>query len=267
MLDNTAVTVARGVPDSLIVTRARGEDRIIVSGTMSASAPAETTILSVRSPATHFLHALKVRLAARGITTGGALRTGRATGQVFLGQIVRPLAPVLRRTNAMSDNLAAESLLKVIAADLHGGPGSADDGLEAVGAYLAGTGSAPHSMIRADGSGVSWYNAIAPDDVIAVLRDQYSRQSTFDAYYRSLALAGFDGTLESRMGETAASGRVRGKTGTLTGVSSLSGYATTLANERLAFCIVINHFPGSVRLLRSWQDALLADLVRLAPAR
>ncbi len=265
-VENTALTIARGSPDSLAVTRARGEDRIVVGGTMSLSAPPETTVLSVRSPADHFLRALKERLARRGIGVGGGLRAGTATGPLFLGAIARPLGPVLHRVNAMSDNFAAECLLKVIAAERSGVPGSADDGLAAVGEYLTGAGIAPRTMIMADGSGVSWYNAVAADDLTALLRDQYARPATFGAFYRSLASAGRDGTLGSRMGGTVAAGRLRGKTGTLTGVSAISGYLTTLANERLAYCIMINHFPGPVRLLRSLQDGLLADLVRLAPA-
>lgn len=267
LVDNTAVTIARGSPDSLVVTRARGEDRIVVGGTMSLSAPPETTILSVHTPSGHFLRALKEHLARRGIGVGGGLRTGVATGPLFLGAIARPLEPVLHRVNAMSDNFAAECLLKVIAAERSGVPGSADDGLAAVGEYLSGAGIATRTMILADGSGVSWYNAVAPDDLIALLRDQYGRPSTFDAFYRSLAGAGRDGTLWARMVGTGAAGRLRGKTGTLTGISTISGYLTTLANERLAFCIMINHFPGPVRLLRSLQDGLLADLVRLAPER
>ncbi len=267
LVGNSAVTIARGTPDSLVVTRARGEDRIIVEGTISLSAPPETTVLSVRAPAVYFLQALKERLARRGIALAGDVRTGEATGPVFLGELARPLDPVLRRTNTMSDNFAAECLLKVIAAERRGVPGSAADGLTAIGEYLAGAGIDTGEMIRADGSGVSWYNAVAPDDVIALLRDQYGRQSTFGSFQQSLALAGHDGTLGSRMGGTAAGGRLRGKTGTLTGVSTIAGYITTLSNERIAFCVMINHFPGHVRVLRSLQDGLLSDLARLAPGR
>ncbi len=267
IVDNVSGTLPEGKPDSLVVTRARGAEMIVIRGTMSLSSPPETTTFSVRSPAFHFLQALRDRLAARGIDVEGGLLTGETAGPVFLGQIGRPLGTVLQRINKFSDNLAAESLLKVLAAEMSGAPGSSECGLAAVRSYLSGIGIDPRSVITADGSGVSWYNAVTPDNIIAVLRDQYSRKSTFGEFYGSLARAGYDGTLGNRMNGTAASGRIMAKTGTLTGVATLSGYVTTLSHDLLAFSIMVNHFPGKIQELRSLQDSILGDLVRLNPDR
>jgi D-alanyl-D-alanine carboxypeptidase/D-alanyl-D-alanine-endopeptidase (penicillin-binding protein 4) len=121
-------------------------------------------------------------------------------------------------------------------------------------------------MILADGSGVSWYNAVTPGDIVAVLTDQYRRKSTFGTFLASLPVAGVDGTLKSRMGGAETAGRIYAKTGTITGVSTLSGYATTLSNELLAFSIMINHYPGKTDALRDLQDRILTELVRLRPA-
>ncbi|HLF14731.1 MAG TPA: D-alanyl-D-alanine carboxypeptidase/D-alanyl-D-alanine-endopeptidase, partial [Bacteroidota bacterium] len=266
-IDNVTRTLPGGEPDSLVVTRAMGADRVVVRGTMNASAIPETTVFSVRDPALHLLQALRNRLGARGIEVEGGLRTGETMGPVFLGEIGRGLGTVLRRINKISDNLAAESLLKVLGVETAGAPGSSGSGLGAIRAYLVRAGLDPGSLITADGSGVSWYNAVTPDDIIAVLRDQYSRKATFGEFYGSLARAGDDGTLETRMKETPAAGRVVAKTGTLTGVSTISGYITTLSHDLLAFSIMINHFPGKIQRLRSLQDSMLADLVRLDPER
>ena len=266
-IGNDASTVPRGAADSLVVTRMRGFDRIVVGGTLAAGAQPETTVVSVRRPALHFLHALRERLIARGIPVGGGLLAGRASGPERLGTIEHGLRAVVTRINKLSDNLAAESLLKTLAARLSGEPGTAELGLDAVKGYLASAGIDPASVILADGSGVSWYDAVTPADIVAVLRDQYSRASTFPSFFASLPRAGDDGTLASRMAGTAAEDRVSAKTGTLTGVSALSGYATTLTHDLIAFSIVLNHFPGKPRELRALQDSVLNDLVLLGPGK
>lgn len=266
-IDNRSATVPRNAADSAVVTRSRGFDRIVVRGTMSLGSPPETVAVSVRHPALHFLHALREALAARGIVTGGGIRAGGSPAAVLLGSIGHGLEAALGRLNTQSDNLAAEALLKVLGSRATGLPGSAADGLAVVAAYLRGIGIDPAGVILADGSGVSWYNALAPADIVAVLRDQYGRASTFGAFYRSLARPGRDGTLSARLAGTPAAGRVAAKTGTLTGVSALSGYIATRSHDLLAFSIVVNHFPGKVARLRAIQDAILGDLALLDPDR
>jgi D-alanyl-D-alanine carboxypeptidase/D-alanyl-D-alanine-endopeptidase (penicillin-binding protein 4) len=266
-LDNEGGTIAVDGQDSLAVTRERGADRIVVRGTMRRSSPEDTTSFSVRNPSLHFLHALREKLQSRGVTVGGAVRIGEAAGTVFLGQIERRIGPVLRRINKASDNFAAECLLKTLDARTHGAPGTSAGGIDAIRGYLAGVGIDSGATIIADGSGVSWYTVVTADDIIAVLRDQYARKSTFGEFHASLPKAGYDGTLGSRMAGGISAGRIAAKTGTLTGVSTLSGYVTTLSHDMLAFSILINHFPGKIQRLRALQDAILEDLVRLDPGR
>ncbi len=266
-IDNVSLTLGEGAADSVVVTRARGENRVIIRGTMSISSPPDTTTISVRSPELHFLQYLKARLVSRGIEVRGALRTGADAGVVFLGQIERPLGPVLTRINKVSDNLAAECLLKTLSIETAGSPGTSAGGLRAIGSYLAAAGIDQGTVIAADGSGVSFYNVIAPADIIAVLQDQYSRKATFGEFFRSLPRSGYDGTLSGRLKGPDAAGRISAKTGSLTGVSTLSGYVTTLSNDLVAFSIMINHYHGKTQRLRAWQDAILNDLVRLDPHR
>ena len=228
----------------------------------AASAPREVE-LSVFAPADFFLEALRSALAARGIVVQGKSRPGAVGGPVFLGRTERPLVAVLDRVNKISDNIAAENLLKILGAETAGPPGSAKTGLRAVAAYLGGAGIDSGSTILADGSGVSWYNAVTPGDITMVLTDQYRRQGTFGRFLASLPVAGMDGTLKNRHASTDVRGRISAKTGTITGVSTLSGYAFTYSGELLAFSMMFNHYPGDTDGLRAVQDSVMAEILRL----
>ena len=123
------------------------------------------------------------------------------------------------------------------------------------GLYLYGT----H---WADGSGLSREDMMSAQVIVDLLRaaDGARWRETFIG---ALPVAGVDGTLRKRMCAGPARGRVRAKTGTLTGVSALSGYVETIGDERLAFSLVMNGFGCDVVRVRRMQDQVCEALVRL----
>ena len=80
--------------------------------------------------------------------------------------------------------------------------------------------------------------------------------SLFPTFQHSLPIAGVDGTIRTRMGGTAARGNLRAKTGSLSGVTALSGYVQTAGGESLTFSILMANTPGSVRQYRMVQDRI-----------
>ena len=90
-----------------------------------------------------------------------------------------------------------------------------------------------------DGSGLSRGNLAAPRDVGRLLLDA-RQQPWFDAFYRSLPLAGVSGTLHDRMHGMRASGRCRAKTGTLSGVTALAGYCRAPDGDPITFALLMN---------------------------
>ncbi len=165
--------------------------------------------------------------------------------------------------NKVSDNLAAEAMLKTIAARKAGIPGSAHGGIQLMHQFLSTAGIDTNRIAVADGSGLSRYNLTSPAAVIGLLKHMYADTVNFPVYYHTLPIAGVDGTIGRRMQGSLAAGNLRAKTGTLSGVTALSGYVQTLDGEWLAFSILMQHYPGSSRDYRAVQDAVGALLAGL----
>jgi D-alanyl-D-alanine carboxypeptidase/D-alanyl-D-alanine-endopeptidase (penicillin-binding protein 4) len=108
-----------------------------------------------------------------------------------------------------------------------------------------------------DGSGLSRSNRAAPREV-AQLLDALRDQPGFSDLYASLPVAGRDGTLAPRMRSGPARGNCRAKTGTLTGVSALSGYCTTRSGRTLVFSVLMNR--ANVYTARAVQDRVAQTL-------
>ena len=136
-----------------------------------------------------------------------------------------------------SDNLYAESVFYQIAASQGVRPAKASHARQLIRKTLQRAGITGQYKI-ADGSGLSLYNYVTPELLTRLLIYAYRKPDIIRSLYISLPIAGEDGTLKKRMRGTPAQINVRAKTGTLTGISSLAGYALALNNHMLAFCII-----------------------------
>jgi len=266
----------------------RGQSRGVVelSGTIPVTSGGWGTWLIVQEPAVFAAQLLRQLLEARGVVITGGTRavTGDAPARAqlmlqrskggrndpFSGAIAvrrsAPLDEIVSMINHRSHNLSAELALRSIGR-VAGNSGTFASGARVVQGYLTQTvGIAPTAVQVTDGSGLSLLDEATPRSLVQLLSFE-RRAGGSQAFYRSLPLVG-DG-MRTRMTETAAYGRLRAKTGTLTGVSALSGYVTTAGGEELAFSLMVNHSPSTSRA-RAVQDSVgawLADWVRDAPAR
>jgi D-alanyl-D-alanine carboxypeptidase/D-alanyl-D-alanine-endopeptidase (penicillin-binding protein 4) len=144
------------------------------------------------------------------------------------------LMPMLKE----SDNLYAEALFFQIAASQSARPAKAAHARQLIKRELskAGVTGVPYRI--ADGSGLSLYNYVTPELMVKLLIYAYRNTKVFMQLYPALPVAGQDGTLKKRMTGPYTNGKVKAKTGTLTGISSLAGYLTTANNHVLAFSII-----------------------------
>jgi D-alanyl-D-alanine carboxypeptidase/D-alanyl-D-alanine-endopeptidase (penicillin-binding protein 4) len=190
------------------------------------------------NPATFAASVLRKTLKADGITPGHAAARQEAPSdaKVIASVTSPPMSVLVRLTNKDSDNFFAETLLKDIGRDTSGGAGTTTAGVAAVRSFASSVG-ARVSLI--DGSGLDHGDRAAPRDVVRLLMAERSRPE-FDAFYDSLPIAGVDGTIHDRMRSGPAKRNCHAKTGSLIGVSALSGYCTTRSGREVAFSFLMN---------------------------
>ncbi|HET7120040.1 MAG TPA: D-alanyl-D-alanine carboxypeptidase/D-alanyl-D-alanine-endopeptidase [Solirubrobacterales bacterium] len=142
---------------------------------------------------------------------------------------------IVDTTDVYSDNFFAETLIKLLGARLGGG-GTTAAGAAVVEAFARSHGSGVHAV---DGSGLTRSNRASPRQVVNLLLAMRTDPAG-DQFIQDLALAGHEGTVASRMRGTAAYGRCRTKTGTITGVSNLSGYCFNPSGRVMVFSVLMN---------------------------
>ncbi len=260
---NQSTTVPADSPSALIVTRdwLNRKNKILISGGVKLSVPdslIDTTWINIYKPENFFLSLLKEKLEEDGITVTGKnyiAVTPDYAKNIF--NINRTLDSVIIYTNKISYNLGAEMILYSLAEKFYGKPAHWQNGVSMIDSLISLCGLDPKDYRIVDGSGVSHYNLISTELITAILKYFYSNNpELFKILYSSFPVAGVDGTLRNRMKNSPAENNVHGKTGSLSGASSLSGFLHSANNHLVAFSIIINNFVQSSSKARDIQDEI-----------
>jgi D-alanyl-D-alanine carboxypeptidase/D-alanyl-D-alanine-endopeptidase (penicillin-binding protein 4) len=155
-------------------------------------------------------------------------------------------------TDVYSNNYFAEMLIKLLGARF-GGAGTTAAGANVVEAFSRDYGSTVQAV---DGSGLTRSNSASPREVIDLLLGM-QEDPAGEEFIQDLALTGQEGTVASRTEGTAAYGRCRTKTGTISGVSNLSGYCFNRSGRVMAFSILMASV-GNLSLAHLNQDRIAA---------
>jgi D-alanyl-D-alanine carboxypeptidase/D-alanyl-D-alanine-endopeptidase (penicillin-binding protein 4) len=164
---------------------------------------------------------------------------------------------VISQVNQASDNLGAEALLRWL---------DPDRPMERLTTVLTDLGLDPAAYRLVDGAGLSRQNLVSPEAIVQLLTIM-ARSPHAQIYENSLPIAGETGTLANRFRDTPLAGRLRAKTGTLTGVVALSGYLDHPEWGPVAFSLMIDHANTPTRDLRAALDQVVLWLygVRSCP--
>ena len=274
-IDNRLRTTARG-ERRLHIAREPGSGQLRVWGELPVSDKGSSEILGVHEPALYAARAFYDALARRGVAIAGRasvrhvfpnqvadLRRGpapeRQPGFELARRVSPPLIEDLRVTDKVSQNLHAELTLRAVALARRK-IGSREAGLEELKAFLDEVGVEREAYTFHDGSGLARLNLVTPATVVKLLRYMHASPAR-EGWLSLLPVGGQDGTLEKRFTGSAAAGRIRAKTGTLSHVSALSGYAERRQGAPLAFSILVNNYNAPSGEVRAVIDTICSLMV------
>jgi D-alanyl-D-alanine carboxypeptidase/D-alanyl-D-alanine-endopeptidase (penicillin-binding protein 4) len=233
-----------------------------ITGKLAAGASKKFTFIA-KEPENHFARIFCELLKERGIRISGNARASQEqipvrennTSLLYV-HYSEPLSEIIKIINKKSHNLYAESLLQTIGAEVDG-EGSREKGSSAERDIISQMGLGQVDLF--DGCGLSRQNEVSPLQVVNLLKYMHE-QPYWDVFYKSLAIGGIDGTLEGRFSQPDFCGRVYAKTGSIGGVSALSGYLTAKNGKMFAFSIMVNNTYRS-KLARRVEDYICKLLI------
>jgi len=273
LVENNVTTSAADVKSDLTLMRDPGANLVVVRGTMPARSAPRKLILAIEEPAQHAAGVLKRLLEERGIKVDGLARAkheltkAQEDPTVLAEHVSVPLGEAVKLVNKISQNLHTEMLLRTVARQ-SGVWATPDDLMKVPQDFYASAGVAPDDVIQTDASGLSRHDLVTPRAIVTLLAFS-QKQPWFDIYYSSLPVAGVDGTLEDRMKNTPAAGRIHAKTGSVKHVRTLSGFAETPSGRRLIFSFLSNNQGGKNEAADALTELCVAMLeeFNVAPPR
>jgi len=291
VFSNRTQTVAANRRREINFYRPLGQNVIYVTGQMPLSETNFTGDVTMSNPAGLFVELFREALRRNGVKVSGATRTinwldrqGQPleqNGLVELGAVEsRPMRELNVAVQKPSQNLYTDLMLAHVGSlereqvlaernaritnaveSVVGTTSSEDYGIRELDKFLAKAGVKRGDVRFEEGSGLSRNNLTTPNATIALLQFM-SRHPEAKSYHDALPIAGRDGTLRNRLKGTRAEGNVRAKTGTLRWANSTSGYVTTAAGEKLAFCLMLNRYvaPATEFSARAELDKVIVQL-------
>ena len=294
-LDNRIITTPAGTGRKFFVNREPGSTVLTLWGNMPLDDAGANEALAIEDPAEFAAGLFRQLLEKRGIVIYGKQRTrhtelatlstfsvtalapsrGGSDGPprplknnqpvVLASNESKPLLEDLRVVNKVSQNLHAEILLRLLGRE-RGTAGTIEGGLEVMRGFLNQVGIPSDQYVFYDGSGLSRQNLVTPHAIVQMLR--YAATQPWGAAYKStLPLSGVDGSLSDRLNAPRLQSRIYGKTGSLGGVKTLSGYATTDSGETVVFSILSNNSNLPAKRVNDTIDQLVQAIVEDAAGR
>ena len=252
---NSARSVSHDVAANVQIFRPYDANYLVVTGNIPLGGTVDNTA-TVADPARFAATLFRQALVRQGIAVDGPTFSGHTPGHktvTLASHQSLPMSAYLAKMDKPSDNLLAESLFRMVGA-VKGRGGTYASGESVAGPFFRSLGIDTDTLTLADGSGVSRRNFVTARAVTELLVAMHGK-TDWKAFYDSLPIAGVDGTLRLRMAGTPAAGDVHAKTGSLTGVSCLSGYVTARDGTLYAFSLLMNNFAGGIGPAHTAQDA------------
>jgi len=259
LIINEGITVNEKEKDTISLNPLGLEAKLKIMGNLSVNNSEDNWWLSIPNPSQYFQDSLEDILAKNQIKVGevNIINEGKNFNLEDADLLLEFQSPNSQKlvtvTNQDSNNLYAEILLNYLTGD-------GDDKFTSQKKILEELGISKNDYRLKDGSGLSRQNLVTPQSLVALLK-LMEKTNYGDTFRNSLSLAGVNGTLKNRFqNDDNIKGNLWAKTGTLTGVSALSGYLYIKGKDRLIFSIIVNNSPSSGKDLRDTIDNLVKTL-------
>ena len=223
-------------------------DVIKVKGTYGTQNGELSVFRNITKPDYWSGYNLKSFLKQRGIEVVGKVRLGEkpSAARIVAKAQGLTLSHAIAAMLKVSNNYMAEMVTKNLGASAQSGePASMEAGLEAIRKFLDRQGVKRADYSLTSPSGLSRRNKFRPKDLHDLLHKLRLTLVNFPEFLAAQSIGGTDGTLAERMKGTVAQGRIRGKTGTISGVVCLAGYAMRPDGEVITFAFMINGDSGT----------------------
>jgi len=254
-IENQAITAPQNTPYNVEIEGVLAKPILKITGELASDSGPDIWGLAVPDPSQYFKESFIKILRDRGIQVSSSSidnRTFSLPRGTKLTTIYSDYLDILvTKTNQESNNFYAETLFQILKNRF-----SEESGGDAIELVLSELGIDADSYSLNDGSGLSRQNLVSPQAIVKTLQVM-AKSPQAEIYRDSLAVAGVSGTLKKRFLNTPINGKLQAKTGTLTGVSSLSGYLELPNYETLVFSIIINHADFKTSLQRRAIDEIV----------
>nr|WP_314528565.1 D-alanyl-D-alanine carboxypeptidase/D-alanyl-D-alanine-endopeptidase [uncultured Pseudomonas sp.] len=263
-LSNRAVS---GPGNNYGITRQHGTNLLQLSGALAPGKQSRQWV-SVWEPTQLVANLFERALAQQGIQVLGRRVIGGVspvTARVLAEHQSAPLQELITPLLKLSNNNMSEALLKTMGRKASNA-GTAQAGVAAVADFMRRQGLDPLTLSQVDGSGLSRRNLVSSQNLTDLLLAT-AKQPWFDAWYNALPIAGntdrmSGGSLRYRLRGTAAENNLHAKTGSMAGVSSLSGYITDAQGRRLVFSMISNNYLSTAAPIRALENRVALALVQ-----
>ena len=262
-IKNLTTTGAKGSSMTATVGRSHGSGTVTLRGRVP-SGRSGSALITVHRPDVYAAAIFRAELKKAGVTVRGGtmvLATPAGKQKILATDYSMPLSELLVPFMKLSNNMHAEALTKAMGAKRSGAAGSWSNGLAATRAYLTARKVPMDGVSLSDGSGLTRANTVTPR-AVGKLLVAVQAEPWFADYKAALPVAGntkrmVGGTLRYRMNDTVAANKAWAKTGSLTGVTALSGYVKGRDGHLYVFSMLSNYTKTTPRPL---EDKLVITL-------
>ncbi len=237
--------------------------KVKVTGGLRKRRSKRSYVININNPPLYFALLLKEKLQKEGIKVhGNAIAEKAENNKVEVASIGIKVDSLITLINKNSNNYLAECLFKSLGAFYSSEEGNSFYATQAVLSAFEDEFIIDDETAVVDGSGISRFNTITTSSIIRLLNKVYNDGNLYENYYRSLAISGIDGTLKDRYISNFVRGNFHGKTGTLNGVTALSGYLTGKNNNTYIVSIIMEYRTKGSHFHKNIEDKILLELSR-----